>query len=476
MKKIWGICLSFIVLLQPSFGYLYANISRNFVPQLEYGGTSAIPVQIQWGDFSPESIQETMMNIMRGLGQGMQEGSGDFGQGMQELLRNVSSSAGAGLTKGSEDLGKGIGDLVEQGAGGFFAGGGRALQDALKPGSSFMVGTDKIRALTQDVINASMKNYAKFLGIGAAGFAAKSAIPFIIRRIEHMLNAPQLIIESSNKTILQRIKDYFKGSENLEMVFEPKVEKRLNGIIKTVHNVNKRIREGKKNVTYRNLLLYGPPGTGKTMFARELARRSGMEWAMMSGSSFAKFKEGEGIKALDDLFAWANRSKGLMLFIDEAETFLRDRKGMVAGSEDYKILNNFLNYTGTPSNKFMIVFATNYKKDLDSAMYDRIQDYVEVPLPTESERIKLLNLYKNKLLMSKKDNGEAFVNSVEKYLGENRIRQIADATDGFAGRGLLGLINGILENAMNSDDGLVSPEVIDDSVDQALTKYKAFRE
>ena len=58
--------------------------------------------------------------------------------------------------------------------------------------------------------------------------------------------------------------------------------------------------------------MVGPPGTGKTMFAKKIARESGLAWAQMSGASFAKFTQGQGIQELDKLMKWAKNCKGLL--------------------------------------------------------------------------------------------------------------------------------------------------------------------
>merc|ERR1712203_847386 len=86
---------------------------------------------------------------------------------------------------------------------------------------------------------------------------------------------------------------------------------------------------------FRHLLLHGNPGTGKTLFARTLARQSGMDYAIMSGGDLGPLGR-EGPSELHKLFNWAtNSKKGLILFIDEADAFLRTgRGGTQAMSED----------------------------------------------------------------------------------------------------------------------------------------------
>ena len=56
-------------------------------------------------------------------------------------------------------------------------------------------------------------------------------------------------------------------------------------------------------------------------------------------------------------------------------------------------VNAFLFHTSDPSYTFMLVLATNRPGDLDAAVLDRVDEAVEIPLPDEGAREKLLHLY-----------------------------------------------------------------------------------
>ena len=63
-------------------------------------------------------------------------------------------------------------------------------------------------------------------------------------------------------------------------------------------------------------------------------------------------------------------------------------------SEDVRnALNAFLYRTGTQSDKFMVVFASNQPEQFDWAINDRIDEMVEFALPGRNERITMIKQY-----------------------------------------------------------------------------------
>merc|ERR1711970_177526 len=151
----------------------------------------------------------------------------------------------------------------------------------------------------------------------------------------------------------------------------------------------------------RNCLLHGPPGTGKTLFAENLALNTNMKYAIISGGDIAPMGE-KGPEAMHKLFDWADNTKGgVILFIDEADAFLQKRNAANSNmSENMRAtVNAFLQRTGTPSKKVMVVLASNQPEQLDWAVSDRMDTSVHFPLPTKTERLRLINLLYNKKIM-----------------------------------------------------------------------------
>ena len=107
------------------------------------------------------------------------------------------------------------------------------------------------------------------------------------------------------------------------------------------------------------MLFYGPPGTGKTLFAKKLAMQSGLEYAVMVGSDVAPLGP-MAVTELNSLFDWAERQpNGMILFIDEADAFLRNRKSQEMSEYMRHTVNSLLYRTGTPSEKVVVVLTTN---------------------------------------------------------------------------------------------------------------------
>ena len=125
--------------------------------------------------------------------------------------------------------------------------------------------------------------------------------------------------------------------------------------------------------------MYGHPGTGKTMFAKQLAKASGMDYAIFTGGDVAPLGR-DAVPEIHKLFDWAQHSsKGVLLFVDEADAFLRKRGGADASemSEDLRnSLNAFLYRTGEATKDFMVVFASNQPEQLDWAVQDRVDEMV----------------------------------------------------------------------------------------------------
>jgi len=121
------------------------------------------------------------------------------------------------------------------------------------------------------------------------------------------------------------------------------------------------------------MLLYGPPGTGKTEFARFLARECGLSFREISYGQISSMWVGETEKNLSAAFKQANEA-GELLFIDEADSLIADRKGAVRSWEVTQT-NEFL--VQLESAKCMVVCSTNFQGHLDCASNRRFHFHLQ---------------------------------------------------------------------------------------------------
>ena len=204
----------------------------------------------------------------------------------------------------------------------------------------------------------------------------------------------------------------------------------------------------------KNMMFYGPPGTGKTLFAKKLAMQSGMDYAVMVGSDVGPLGN-MAVSEMNKLFDWAEKQpKGVVLFIDEADAFLRDRKDPKMSEENRHAINGFLYRTGTPSDKVILCIATNNPDEIDRAVHDRIDEVIGFNLPNENERRTMLFHYLVKYCTPPKSASEkaAFIWKHPKSLifgkklismegvSKETIDEIAKQTEGFSGRELTKMV------------------------------------
>jgi len=277
------------------------------------------------------------------------------------------------------------------------------------------------------------------------------------------LKDPRIIIETSiGSSPYEFAKSIFRfkprrAAEKLEdMILAPKVKKRIQEII-DFEKAHRQAKEG-----FDNILLTGNPGTGKTMFAKAIAAELGMDYIVLTGSSF--FQENAGVKALDQIFGKMTKGRKVVIFIDEIDSITASRVGKNSDSDAYRLLNQLLNYTSTPNKNFILIGATNYPELIDKAFYRRFQHVVEMPLPEYAQRLQFLTFAKNKYLMTKNKKYNEIIDTV---FTDKIIKDVATKTDGLSYAELQTIIDHIKSASRLSKNGITKAIIYD-----AMTKVK----
>ncbi|KAJ8614241.1 hypothetical protein CTAYLR_001180 [Chrysophaeum taylorii] len=291
-------------------------------------------------------------------------------------------------------------------------------------------------------------------------FGARSAAGVAARYVEARLGKPSLVRETSRATPFARKDAPASALEGV--VLAPSLERRLEGIAVATKNTKA------NRAPFRHLLLHGPPGTGKTLFAKKLALSSGLDYAILTGGDVAPLGR-DAVTEIHKLFDWARTShRGLLLFIDEADAFLR-RRTTEAMSEDLRnAFNAFLYRTGDVSTDYMLVYASNAPEQFDWAINDRIDEIIEFHLPTSDERDRMLRLYLDAYFGDPKSGATVKLDSI----GEDQLKAAVEATEGFSGREIAKLVIAWQSAAHRTEGALFTP----DTMRQVLTAHVAQRQ
>uniref|UniRef100_A0A914GZI4 AAA+ ATPase domain-containing protein n=1 Tax=Globodera rostochiensis TaxID=31243 RepID=A0A914GZI4_GLORO len=307
-------------------------------------------------------------------------------------------------------------------------------------------------------------------------YSAKRGTGVVAKQLEARLGKPSLVRETSRLTLFELFKHPIASARMLfrsredplkGIVLNPSLESRLRDIAITTRNTKRNFG------LFRNVLFYGPPGTGKTMFAKSLARNSGLDYAIMTGGDVAPMGR-DGVSAIHKIFDWAETSrKGLVLFVDEADAFLRKRSTEQISEDMRAMLNAFLFRTGEQSKRFMLVVASNQPEQFDWAVNDRLDELVEFGVPGGLERERILLQYFKQYIADPATSGSR---TQRLKLGNfdwlPKLKHIATLTGGMSGRELSKLVFGWQASAYASDDGVLTEEMIDANTAEVLRQHQ----
>jgi AAA+ superfamily predicted ATPase len=209
----------------------------------------------------------------------------------------------------------------------------------------------------------------------------------------------------------------------------------------------------------RNMILnlYGPPGTGKTLAAEALAGTLKRQYIHIGISELESKYVGDTAKNIASAFKAATAENAL-LFFDEADTLLGARLSSVTQGIDNEI-NSMRSTLLIELERFngIVVFATNFAKNYDSAFVSRIRYHIEFKLPDLESRKQLWNRF--------------LVAGVP--LDEERnliIERCAAASDGLSGREIRTVLRTAFPRAFI--ENMQEPKVLWSHLEGAITDVR----
>ncbi|KAK4431290.1 ATPase family AAA domain-containing protein 1 [Sesamum alatum] len=152
---------------------------------------------------------------------------------------------------------------------------------------------------------------------------------------------------------------------------------------------------GKLLCPQKGVLLYGPPGTGKTMLAKAIAKESGAVFINVRISNLMSKWFGDAQKLVTAVFTLAYKLQPAIIFIDEVDSFLGQRK-----TTDHEALTNMKTefmalwdgFTTDHHAQVMVLAATNRPSELDEAILRRLPQAFEIGIPDRRERAAILKV------------------------------------------------------------------------------------
>lgn len=132
-------------------------------------------------------------------------------------------------------------------------------------------------------------------------------------------------------------------------------------------------------------LFFGPPGTGKTLTASLLGKYFDKDVYRIDLSTVVSKYIGETEKNLERVFSAAEQ-KSWILFFDEADALFGKRSSVQSSHDKYA--NQEVSYLLQRVEDFngLVILASNYKSNLDTAFIRRFNAIVPFPMPNADER------------------------------------------------------------------------------------------
>jgi len=140
-------------------------------------------------------------------------------------------------------------------------------------------------------------------------------------------------------------------------------------------------------------LFTGPPGGGKTTLAHHLAARLKLPLVCVRSERLIDAYIGSTGRNIGSLFDLAAASEQAVIFIDEFDSLGLKRRSATQGSEDERngsvnvLLQRMERYDG------FLIAASNRGADIDEAIWRRFDIQINLGLPGQPERIRILARY-----------------------------------------------------------------------------------
>ena len=169
--------------------------------------------------------------------------------------------------------------------------------------------------------------------------------------------------------------------------FDDKLHKIISTIVDERENINKLMSAGLSPTS--SILLYGAPGVGKTLLAKYLSSLFNLKFASLDMASAVSSYLGKTGQNLKKAINYAKETPTLLL-LDEFDAIAKKRDDSSDLGELKRVVNVLLKELEDWPSHSILIAATNHPELLDKAIWRRFDMVIEIPLPDEKTRLKLI--------------------------------------------------------------------------------------
>ncbi|CAI5478001.1 unnamed protein product [Closterium sp. Yama58-4] len=145
----------------------------------------------------------------------------------------------------------------------------------------------------------------------------------------------------------------------------------------------------------KGVLLFGPPGTGKTLLAKAIAKECRAVFINVRIANLMSKWFGDAQKLVTAVFTLAHKLQPAIIFIDEVESFLGQRRNTeheAVTSMKTEFMSLWDGFSTDDTARVMVLAATNRPWELDEAILRRLPRHFEIPLPDLAGRTSILEV------------------------------------------------------------------------------------
>ncbi|GMQ73416.1 ATP-binding protein [Tetragenococcus halophilus] len=194
-------------------------------------------------------------------------------------------------------------------------------------------------------------------------------------------------IEKAENDFLTQV---FSDKRLNELILNQPTKTKIEDII-TSYNNRQKLEEAGLNYIQK-IILNGEPGTGKTSVAISVARELELEAYIVKVPYLFSSYLGDSGKAIMNLFNTLKNTKAVIIF-DEFDSIAVNRTTGNEIGEMRRIVNTVLTNLDIWDSESILFATTNDWKSLDSAVWRRFDEKINIDLPNNKSRKRLWDFY-----------------------------------------------------------------------------------